>query len=77
MSVRCASPTHGSAAWTVSSLAHRLASGSLLPGFWLAGDDAYMCTETLIIPVPSSRAANGSAEDSSNYHLSSLRVHIE
>lgn len=77
MSVRCAITTHYSAACTVSSFAQRLASGTLLPGFWIAGDDAYMCTETLITPVPSLRAASGSAEDCFKYHLSSLRVHIE
>ena len=43
--------------------------------FWIAGDEAYMCTEDLITPVPSSHAS--SEEDSFNFFHSSLRMHVE
>jgi len=45
--------------------------------YWIAGDDAYECTEHIITPIPKRRAPVGSREDAFNFYQSSLRMHIE
>lgn len=76
-SAKCAGPTHDSVAFSVSSYAARLASEGLPRGYWIAADDAYICTESVITPVQGSDAAPGSAADAFNYYQSSHRMHIE
>ncbi len=51
--VRCAGATHDSVAFSVSSLESRLREGIQPSGQWIAGDDAYIRTENLITPMPS------------------------
>jgi len=61
----------------VSALARFLRNGGLPSGFWIAGDDAYECTESIITPIPRRRAPLGSREDAFNYYQSSLLMHVQ
>ena len=74
-SARCVGSTHDSVAHTVSALGHYLESGKLHFECWIAGDEAYVCTESLITPFPAASATD--AEDAFNYYHSSLRMHVE
>jgi len=72
---RCVGSTHDSLAHSVSSLGRYLAEGLLQEEFFIIGDEAYVCTESLIKPVPSSQADE--VDDAFNFYLSSLRIHVE
>ena len=74
-SARCVGSTHDSIAHTVSALGNFLESGKLHFESWIAGDEAYVCTESLITPFPAASATD--AEDAFNYYHSSLRMHVE
>lgn len=74
-SAKCRGSTHDSLAHAVSSLGDYLEQGSLDARFWIAGDEAYVCTNSLITPVPASQAND--FEDAFNFYHSSLRMHIE
>ena len=74
-SCRCVGSTHDSLAHAASSLGKYLQNKSLNSEFWIAGDEAHMCTEDLITPVPNSHAS--SEEDALNFFHSSLRMHVE
>lgn len=74
-SARCVGSTHDSLAHAVSSLGTYLDAGNLKPEFWIAGDEAYVCTESLITPFPASQASDW--EDAFNFWHSSLRMHVE
>jgi len=74
-SALCRGSTHDSFAHAVSALGRYLEEGKLDGEFWIAGDEAYICTESLITPVPSTQAKD--AEYSLTFHHSSLRMHIE
>ena len=71
----CRGSTHDSLAHAVSALGRYLESDELSSEFWIAGDEAYVCTESLITPVPSSQA--GVYEDAFNFYHSSYRIHVE
>lgn len=45
--------------------------------YWIAGDEAYVCTEQLITPFPATRSKVDSAADRFKFYLSSHRIHIE
>eukprot|EP00171_Calliarthron_tuberculosum_P004660 IDg4660t1 len=69
--------THDSTAFAMSSLSDLLTKeiGGLLPGFWIAGDEAYSCTDRLLSPWP---GRNLTVEkECFNYWQSSARIHIE
>ncbi|CDF34036.1 unnamed protein product [Chondrus crispus] len=74
-SFRCVGSTHDSLAHAASSLGKYLQNKNLDGEFWIAGDEAYMCTEDLITPVPRCHAS--SEEDAFNFFHSSLRMHME
>jgi hypothetical protein len=50
MSVKCAGATHDNLAFSVSALNERLMKGDLEDGFWIAADEAYMCSERILTP---------------------------
>ena len=52
-----------------------LEKGILGAVFYIVGDEAYICNDYLITPVPTSVA--NTDEDNFNYFLSSLRMHVE
>jgi hypothetical protein len=67
--------THDSTAFAMSSLSRLLTSASeLLPGYWIAADDAYVCSERLITPWPGRNLSR--SQDAFNYWQSSARRHI-
>ena len=76
-SLRCPGATHDSLAYAVSNLRAFLESGRLPKEVWGAGDEAFVCTEVLIVPIPASLVDPNSAEDAFNFFLSSFRVHVE
>ena len=43
----------------------------------MAADDAHVCTENVITPIPSTQALPGTAEDSLNFAHSSHWIHVE
>ena len=52
-----------------------LDDGKLCGEFWIVGDEAYKCSESLITPVLRSEADED--ENAFNFFLSQLRIHIE
>lgn len=76
-SARCPGSTHDSTAYNISSIATFLQSGGLPFPFWIAGDEAYSCTNNLLTPFSSSIARPETYEDSFNFFQSSLRLHVE
>ena len=74
VSYRCAGSTHDSTAWSVTALHDAISNGHLAESFWIAADDAYACTEQTLTPWPGEVTLY---KDSFNFHLSSLRIHIE
>eukprot|EP00732_Lithocolla_globosa_P002198 Lithocolla_globosa_v1_NODE_1377_length_2621_cov_9.489478.p1 type:complete len:410 gc:universal NODE_1377_length_2621_cov_9.489478:1368-139(-) len=51
-SSRCCGSTHDSVAWGITSLARAIAEGKLRYPFFLVGDDAYSCCNSLVTPWP-------------------------
>lgn len=76
-SARCVGSTHDSVAHAVSALGTYLEQGLLRREFWIAGDDAYNCSESLITPYPMTQAAGNTALFNFNFFQSSLRMHVE
>lgn len=74
-SARCVGSTHDALAHAVSDLGQFLEKGLLHCAFWVAGDEAYTCTNSLITPYPMSQAEID--EFNFNFFLSSYRVHVE
>lgn len=74
-SARVVGSTHDSLAHSVSGLGEHMSGGRLPYPFWIAGDEAYTCTRSLIVPYSISDC--GPAESNFNFCLSSYRVHIE
>jgi DDE superfamily endonuclease len=74
--VRCAGATHDNLAFSVSTLNGRLLTGDLAEGFWIAADEAYTCSESILTPWP--RAELGDeAKNAFNFFHSSFRMHVE
>mgnify|MGYP003387012646 CR=1 FL=1 len=67
--------TNDCIAWDISDLKALLESGRLPPEFFLIGDEAFSCTDYLLVPY--SGRGLGVWKDSFNYHLSAMRQCIE
>jgi DDE superfamily endonuclease len=67
--------THDSVAFRMSSLYDLLTSAALAPGYWIAGDEAYVCAESVLTPYPGRKLSVG--KDCFNYWQSSARIMIE
>lgn len=52
-------------------------AGDIPNKYWIAADDAYICTENIITPIPGKSTQLSEAEDGFNYFQSSHRMHIE
>jgi len=74
-SIETAGTTHDWMAWQCSPLFDLLEEKGLPPGFWIAGDDAYVCSEYLLTPYPGKKL--GKTKDTFNFFQSSCRIHIE
>jgi DDE superfamily endonuclease len=80
MSSRAVGSTHDHLAWSISSLALTLETGAMIPGYWIAGDAAYTCTEYLLTTFSKrllSEEGQQSSRDAYKYFQSSHRVHVE
>lgn len=71
----CKGSTHDSVALDISHIGRYLREGKLPRGFWIAGDEAYSPTESLIVPFRKSLASK--YENAFNFFLSSHRMHVE
>lgn len=49
---------------------------SLPPGYYVLGDNAYMCSDHMLVPFPG-RLTPGEMQDTFNFYLSQLRVRVE
>ena len=65
---------HDSLSFPVSNLAALLRSGAIPFEFWIAADEAFICTENVITPYAESEAPPGRIRDTLNYYLSSQCV---
>lgn len=74
-SALCCGATHDSLALALSGFMRELEAGILMETYWVAGDEAYQCTNSIIVPYPSLTLTKD--EDNYNYYLSSMRIHIE
>jgi hypothetical protein len=78
-SVVCGS-TPDSLAFRASSIGEKLYTHGLPFGYWVAGDAAYVCCESLLVPFSAVQLRDveeGLWRDSFNVFQSSLRVHVE
>ena len=76
----CVGGTHDSLSHAVSALGRYLREGKLKGPFWIAADEAYICTMFLLTPFAKSqldRSVLSKYKDSYNYFHSSLRMHVE
>jgi hypothetical protein len=67
--------TNDTVAWELSEMKHLLEQGRLPNRFFLIGDEAFTCTNVLLVPY--SGRGLGAWKDSFNYHLSVMRQCIE
>ena len=74
-SCTCVGSTHDSVAFNTSSMGRFLAAGLLPEPFWIAADDAYTCSSSVLTPWSGRNLKPD--EDAFNFWLSSSRIHIE
>lgn len=67
--------TNDCLAWDLSTMKRLLEQGKLPAQFFLIGDEAFSCTDQLLVPY--SGRGLGAWKDSFNYHLSAMRQCIE
>jgi len=67
--------THDYSAFCITELAKRCDEGLVAPGFWIAGDEAYVNCDYLLTPWPGQNLPPD--KDSFNYNLSCIRQTIE
>ncbi len=79
MSCRCTGSTHDAVAFDSSGLAARLLRGDMKPGYWIAGDPAYVPVNGLLTPWPRSELAkeDGIYIDGFKFYHSSHPIHLE
>lgn len=73
VSVKCPGKTHDLKAYEHSELSRMVEN--LPEGYWCGGDNAYVNSEHLIVPLPGRNLSV--ANDAFNYYLSQLRIRIE
>jgi hypothetical protein len=72
--------THDSLAFRASCIGQKLYTTGLPSGYWVAGDAAYVCSESVLVPFSAANLQHedeGVWRDSFNFFQSSLRVHVE
>ncbi|MGH7974447.1 MAG: transposase family protein [bacterium] len=75
VSIETSGSTHDWTAWQHSGLFRELEERGLPGNFWIAGDDAYVCSEYLLTPFPGRNL--GRKKDVFNYFQSNCRIHVE
>jgi len=68
-SAKCVGSAHDSFALSVSRIGKVLSAKRLRKEFWIAGDEAYVCTEILIILFRPRKQENGRVPSNSFIHL--------
>ena len=76
-SMETAGGTHDSLAFKVSELGRLLAQKGLPEGYWIAGDDAYACTEYLLTPYSKQSCRGCDERDNFNFYQSRCRINVE
>ena len=76
-SLRCPGSTHDSLAFSMSNLNQFLRSGQLPKEVWGVADEAFINTESLLVPIPVDTIDFGTYEDAYNFFISSFRIHVE
>ena len=74
-SCRAAGSTHDSLAFSMSDLANSLEQRCLPEPFWIAADEAYPCSNSILTPWSGRELPTD--KDAFNFWLSSSRIHIE
>ena len=74
-SMQAVGQTHDSSAFGYSDLSKDLEAGLLPAPYWIAGDDAYCCSESLLTPYPGRKL--GKEKDTFNHFQSNCRIKIE
>jgi DDE superfamily endonuclease len=72
--------THDSLAFRASCIGRKRYATGLPSGYWVAGDVAYVCSESVLVPFSEANLQHedeGVWGDSFNFFQSSLRVHVE
>ena len=69
--------THDSLAFKLSSLGKQLDNKGLPEGFWIVGDEAYVCGLWLLSPFGASQARENTYKDNFNFYLSRCRINVE
>ena len=75
-SSKCCGSTHDSLAWDTSNLGMHMKEHGLPGDFWIAGDEAYVNSESLLGPYPSHSGMNA-VKDTWNYYQSRCRINVE
>jgi hypothetical protein len=75
VSMETAGTTHDWLSWQCSPLFHLLQEKGLPGGFWIAADDAYVCSSYMLTPYPGRNI--GQEKDTFNFFQSSCRIYIE
>lgn len=66
------STSHDSLAWDTSTLGARVKAGELRAPYFINGDSAFSCSDSLVTPI-----GGGTEQDTFDYHQSSNRMPIE
>ncbi|MGH7974145.1 MAG: transposase family protein [bacterium] len=75
VSIEASGSTHDWTAWQLSPLFRLLDNVGLPAGFWIAGDEAFVCSEYMLTPFSGRRL--GRKKDTFNYYHSNCRIHVE
>ena len=76
-SMDTAGGTHDSLAFKLSDLGMKLDENGIKEGYWIAGDDAYACSEWLLCPYSKQSCRGYQERDDFNFYQSRCRINIE
>ena len=76
-SMETAGGTHDSLAFKVSELGRSLEDKGLPKDYWIAGDDAYACSEYLLTPYAKQSCRGCRERDDFNFYQSRCRINVE
>eukprot|EP00171_Calliarthron_tuberculosum_P003357 IDg3357t1 len=77
LAINCVGSTHDSIAFSATKLVDELEDKLIPVPYHLVDDDAYTCSNYMLVPVSAIRAPPGSAADAYNFFQSSLRIHVD
>eukprot|EP00171_Calliarthron_tuberculosum_P012339 IDg12339t1 len=77
VAINCVGSTHDSIVFSATKLVYELEDKLIPVPYHLVGDDAYTCSNYMLVPVPAMRAPRGSVADAYNFFQCPLRIHVE